>query len=1149
MAEKPQINMPIKPKSESKKASVNFGFKKISLSILTGLIVAGIFCSGVYVFAVYGVDSPYPAGDTLNPSCIPGATNCTVSQWTAAGSDIYYDSGNVGIGTTTPEFNLHIVGTVDPVAMVLDGIGTSASAGIVGRKARGTVSAPEAIRSGDILFTIGGRGYNGTDWGNGFSKARIQLKASEDWTSTANGTQINFGTTINGSLNPNTRMVIANDGKVGIGTTSPASLLDVRGQTLIQETNPKSGINFGVVGDATFAGAVGAWNFGTPYIYLHSDASYSYIDQNSSGMGLQIRSKKTGGTFGTDLVLTEGSVGIGTTNPGSTLDVKGTLRLSGATSGYVGFIPAAAAGSTTYTLPSADGTNGQFLKTNGSGVLSWVTGGSGSSQWTTTGSDIYYNDGNVGIGTATPATQFEVNGSSAGITLDRTGGLEPFIQFKGAGSALGQIRGVVGNGLRFTSGSSVTEWARFDGSGNFGIGTTSPESPLEIVAPVGDTDSSIPAKFVRQTTDPAHRVAALRGIAKTSGNMVDGFGPRIRFEVQDDTAGPSTVASVAGVRDGSDTYGALGFYTGQNGNVLSLWIDANHNVALNASAYLNWGTTLGSTGYGFRDNSGTMEYKNSSGTWAAIGSGGSGMTNPMDAIGELIYGDTGGAAAALSAGLSGQILVSGGAAAPAWSTATYPSTTTANQILFSTATNTVGADSGLTYDSSGSGTFTAGTGTEVFTVLSTGNVGIGNTTPSFPLDIVSTSTPQFAIENVVNTKNATFAVDTDGNMTIVPSGGNVKISGTLTIGASNTAGTLATRVSVAPPTESDSNGSIVVNSGDYPGIYFRYGNTWKYAAEVGGFQIPKYENTDPITGEQIKDNDIVLGMINKVYGDEGLHGIWVKWDSVKAELIKELQAQGISPTTGTTGSVVTIDGVDTTTMAERVGNVLSTLGISIMDGVTNITTLATQKFSTDTATVKGLQMVDKATGDIYCTWIENGEWQKTKGECGSIVTVPVTTETPTPEIPASETPAQPSVEDIVQQVTEQVTQQQNEAVQQAVDQAAREASQQATERIVQQLQQGEIPQLETTTPQATPEISPSAVESSVNAASEAIQNATSGLLNGFWKLIKWITGSTVKTISSLPGIQRATAGLSEAPGAVQSFLTPMQKVFNNIFGK
>jgi len=66
------------------------------------------------------------------------------------------------------------------------------------------------------------------------------------------------------------------------------------------------------------------------------------------------------------------NVGIGTPSPGSKLDVKGTLRLSGSTSGYVGLAPAAAAGSTTYTLPAADGAAGQFLSTNGSATLSWT---------------------------------------------------------------------------------------------------------------------------------------------------------------------------------------------------------------------------------------------------------------------------------------------------------------------------------------------------------------------------------------------------------------------------------------------------------------------------------------------------------------------------------------------------------------------------------------------------------------------------------------------------------------------------------------------------------------------------------------------------------------------------------------------------------
>lgn len=78
---------------------------------------------------------------------------------------------------------------------------------------------------------------------------------------------------------------------------------------------------------------------------------------------------------------TDGTVGIGTSAPGSKLDVKGTLRLSGSSSGYVGLAPAAAAGSTTYTLPSADGSSGQVLSTNGSGTLSWIANAVPTRSW------------------------------------------------------------------------------------------------------------------------------------------------------------------------------------------------------------------------------------------------------------------------------------------------------------------------------------------------------------------------------------------------------------------------------------------------------------------------------------------------------------------------------------------------------------------------------------------------------------------------------------------------------------------------------------------------------------------------------------------------------------------------------------------------
>lgn len=77
---------------------------------------------------------------------------------------------------------------------------------------------------------------------------------------------------------------------------------------------------------------------------------------------------------------------------------------------------------------------------------------------------------------------------------------------------------------------------------------------------------------------------------------------------------------------------------------------------------------------------------NSSPTFASIGTN-SGLTNHG-----LIVGQNNGAFVATGAGSTGQIMQSqGGSADPTYTTATYPSTTTINQILFSSANNVVGA--------------------------------------------------------------------------------------------------------------------------------------------------------------------------------------------------------------------------------------------------------------------------------------------------------------------------------------------------------------------------------------------------------------------------------------------------------------------------
>lgn len=45
-------------------------------------------------------------------------------------------------------------------------------------------------------------------------------------------------------------------------------------------------------------------------------------------------------------------------------------------------------------------------------------------------------------------------------------------------------------------------------------------------------------------------------------------------------------------------------------------------------------------------------------------------------------------------------------------------------------------------------------------------------------------------------------------------------------------------------------------------------------------------------------------------------------------------------------------------------------------------------FVKEIARIEKIETVDQVTGEIYCTLIENGEWQKTKGECVEVAPEP-----------------------------------------------------------------------------------------------------------------------------------------------------------------
>ncbi|MEK7633882.1 MAG: phage integrase SAM-like domain-containing protein, partial [Patescibacteria group bacterium] len=285
------------------------------------------------------------------------------------------ESGNVGIGTTTPQTTLNILKTsagAETSPLLLTNLSAT----------DGTAVAIDFSSYSDGSLLTG--------------QITNKREAGADY-SLIFGTYGNFDA------------MSLRSGKVGIGTTNPGMKLDLGTDYLTTNSTFRTGTfelqpyalnNSFLAENAYYNGswtrrntgyAEGFQFYNGQTLFFNNTsgtgtftATYPFKTDsaNSGSVALGGNINVTTGNYSgaTMVVLGSGNVGIGTTAPGSALDVKGTLRLSGATSGYVGLAPAAAAGSTTYTLPAADGTSGQVLSTSGAGVLSWATGG-GSSSW------------------------------------------------------------------------------------------------------------------------------------------------------------------------------------------------------------------------------------------------------------------------------------------------------------------------------------------------------------------------------------------------------------------------------------------------------------------------------------------------------------------------------------------------------------------------------------------------------------------------------------------------------------------------------------------------------------------------------------------------------------------------------------------------
>ena len=234
---------------------------------------------------------------------------------------------------------------------------------------------------------------------------------------------------------------------------------------------------------------------------------------NGGTLTLNGGSGVTGGANGSVLLQPSGgNVAIGTSTTASLLTVGSTGQLQINATGDITKVKGVS-----YVWPASQATASSALTNDGAGNLTWAP------NWSLNGNNLYYNSGNVGIGSASPTQKLDVAGNinvaagsgiylgAAGVAAPGAGSAGQKLQLWGTPGAVGASDyslGIessnmwfnTGGGFKWYVGSAVK--AVIDSNGNVGIGSASPVTKLNMPSgEIGIGQQNDPEAYMRLGMD------------------------------------------------------------------------------------------------------------------------------------------------------------------------------------------------------------------------------------------------------------------------------------------------------------------------------------------------------------------------------------------------------------------------------------------------------------------------------------------------------------------------------------------------------------------------------------------------------------------------------------------------------------------------